>query len=57
MFKKKVAQLFFSQVYKLHGLPKMIISDQDKIFTSALWQELFRVDDEFKLSLANGWTN
>lgn len=38
-----VAQLYFSQVYKLHGLPEAIISDRDRIFTSALWQELFRL--------------
>jgi hypothetical protein len=36
----KVAQLFFSQIYKLHGLPRMIISDRNMIFTSAFWQEL-----------------
>jgi hypothetical protein len=40
-----VAQLFFSQIYKLHGLPRMIISDTDRIFTSTLWQELFRLSD------------
>lgn len=40
-----VAQLYFSQVYKLHGLPEAIISDRDRIFTSALWQELFRLSD------------
>jgi hypothetical protein len=39
----KVAQAFLSSVYKLHGLPEAIISDHDKIFTSHLWQELFRL--------------
>lgn len=28
-------------VYKLYGLPKAIILDRDKIFTSQFWQELF----------------
>jgi len=41
----QVAQLYFDQIYKLHGLPKAIISDRDKIFTSTLWQTLFRLSD------------
>jgi hypothetical protein len=39
----KVAQVYLDSVYKLHGLPLSIISDRDKIFTSHLWQELFRL--------------
>jgi transposase InsO family protein len=30
-------------VYKLHGLPSVIIFDRDKVFTSNLWQELFKL--------------
>jgi len=41
----QVAQLYLNQVYKLHGLPKAIISDRDRVFTSAVWQELFRLSD------------
>lgn len=39
----KVAQLFMDCVYKLHGLPVSIVTDRDRIFTSRLWQELFRL--------------
>lgn len=37
-----VAKLFFSQVFKLHGMPQAIVSDRDRIFTSKLWRELFK---------------
>jgi len=29
-------------VGKLHGLPKVIVSDRDKVFTSILWKELMK---------------
>jgi hypothetical protein len=41
----QVATSFTDHIYKLHGLPKCIISDRDKIFTSRLWQELFYLTD------------
>ena len=34
---KQVAQLFLDNIFKLHGLPKFIITDRDRIFTSAFW--------------------
>ena len=37
----EVAALFFKDIFKLHGLPKVIISDRDSKFTSAFWQTLF----------------
>jgi transposase InsO family protein len=40
-----VAQAYFQNVYKLHGLPEAIISDRDRVFTSKLWQELFKLFD------------
>jgi hypothetical protein len=36
-----VAHLFFTNVLKLHGLPKTIVSDRDPIFTSSFWKDLF----------------
>jgi hypothetical protein len=38
---KTVAKLVFDQVVSLHGLPKTIVSDRDKVFTSTFWKELF----------------
>lgn len=37
-----VAKLYFPTVYKLHGMPSVIISDRDLVFTSLFWQELFK---------------
>ena len=35
------AQLFFDNVFQLHGLPKVIISDRDPQFTGKFWRALF----------------
>jgi hypothetical protein len=40
-----VAKVFIQNIYKLHGLPSVIISDRDGIFTSKLWQKLFASAD------------
>lgn len=40
-----VAKLFMQHVYRLHGMPLAIISDRDRVFTSNLWRELFRLAD------------
>lgn len=34
---QQIAELMFEEIYKLHGLPKHIISDQDVLFTSIFW--------------------
>jgi transposase InsO family protein len=39
---KIIVQLFIDNVFKLHGLPLAIITDRDRIFTSQLWQDLFK---------------
>jgi hypothetical protein len=38
-----VAHAFMDNIYKLHGMPSSIVTDRDRIFTSNLWQELFRL--------------
>jgi hypothetical protein len=48
-----VAKVFFSHVYRLHGMPSALISDRDKIFTSKLWTELFALAKvELRMSTA-----
>jgi len=37
----EVADIFFSTIFKNHGLPKVIISDRDSKFTSKFWKALF----------------
>jgi hypothetical protein len=39
---QKVADIFMSNIIKLHGPPSVITTDRDAIFTSKLWQELFQ---------------
>jgi transposase InsO family protein len=41
----QVAKILLDVVARIHGLPKSIVSDRDKIFTSHLWKELFRLTD------------
>lgn len=38
-----VASLFMEHIYKLHGMPLSIVSDQDPVFTRNFWQELFKL--------------
>ena len=39
----KVAQTFFENVFKLHGMPSSIVCDRDSTFISAFWKELFKL--------------
>jgi hypothetical protein len=37
-----VAKAFLENIQKLHGIPKVIVSDRDPIFTSHFWTDLFK---------------
>ncbi|CAJ2652292.1 unnamed protein product [Trifolium pratense] len=39
----KVAEAFVNTIVKLHGFPKTIVSDRDRVFTSQFWQHLFKI--------------
>ena len=39
----QLAELMFEHVYKIHGLPKNIISDRDVLFTSVFWSRLHKL--------------
>ena len=39
----KVVELFFIDVFRLHGLPKTIVSDRDSRIMGGFWQVLFRL--------------
>jgi hypothetical protein len=38
-----VATAYMKDIYHLHYMPEAIVSDRDPVFTSALWQDLFRL--------------
>ena len=42
-FAAKVAQLYMQHVFKLHGMPAIIVSNRDLVFTSHFWQELMKL--------------
>nr|GEV64019.1 retrovirus-related Pol polyprotein from transposon 297 family [Tanacetum cinerariifolium] len=50
---KTIAQLFLDHIYKIHGLPKSIVINRDKVFMSLFWQSLFKMlQVQIKMSTA-----
>jgi hypothetical protein len=39
----QVSELFFREVFRLHGLPRNIVSDRDSRFIGTFWRELFEL--------------
>lgn len=37
-----VADYFVKNIIRLHGIPKKMVSDRDKVFLSKFWQEVFK---------------
>ena len=37
---KQIAEVFCNNIYKLHGFPKIIVSDRDTIFKRIIWKEI-----------------
>jgi hypothetical protein len=35
-----IANVFMKDIFRLHGMPKEIVSDRDTIFTSNFWKSL-----------------
>jgi hypothetical protein len=40
-----VATAFFTNIVRLHGFPASIVSDRNPVFTSRVWQEMFKLSD------------
>jgi transposase InsO family protein len=40
---ESVAQAFFADTVRLHGVPQSLVSDRDPVFTSTFWRELMRL--------------
>jgi hypothetical protein len=49
-----VAKVVMDQVVKLHGFPKTIVSDRDKIFNSSFWKALFALS-QTKLLMSSSY--
>ena len=39
----QVGAIFVKEIFRLHGIPKSVVSDRDSRFMGAFWKELFRL--------------
>jgi hypothetical protein len=48
-----IAEIFMKEIFRLHGIPKMVISYKDVKFTSTFWKELFAgINTNFNFSMS-----
>jgi len=40
---KELALIFVSEVWRVHGLPKRVVSDRDTVFMGSFWSEVMRL--------------
>lgn len=38
-----VARVFMDNIFKLHGMPRTMVSDRDEIFTGVFWKEFMKI--------------
>jgi hypothetical protein len=41
----QIAQTFFENIFRLHGMPTSIVCDRDPKFRSLFWRELFQLNE------------
>ena len=52
---KETAELFLKEIVRLHGIPRVIVSDRDPLFTSKFWDTLWRaLGTKLNMSTARG---
>jgi hypothetical protein len=54
---QETGRLFFTHVFKHHGLPKDIVSDREQVLESLVEAHGVGVQDEHLISTPNQWTN